>query len=292
MSEIEQATPEAARQLTDRIKTVVGVAWELIAEAFTSRAWAALGYGSWDKYCDSEFGSARLRLPREERQEVVGSLREAGLSMPAIAAATGLGYGTVHRELAGYPNGQPAGSDTGSPAVAAPEDVPGEAYPEGSQPTGSAPVTPPPAPTPPPVITGSDGRRYPASRPAQPPRPSAPPQPALVPVDADDDDEIITGEIVNEAEAALAEADARREAELDAEMNETAARFRRNFSAALARADDVWQFDVERIAELYSADFERDLRPWLAEMERWCQRVSDTVRRSRSGLRVVQGGVR
>jgi hypothetical protein len=75
-------------------------------------------------------------------------------------------------------------------------------------------------------------------------------------------------------------------------MEETAARFRRNFSAALARADDVWQFDVDRIAELYAASFERDLSPWLTEMERWCQRVNESIRRHRSGLRVVQGGVR
>jgi len=46
------------------------------------------------------------------------------------------------------------------------------------------------------------------------PRPPAPPQPALVTPDADDDDEIIDGRVVDEAEAALAEADAQREAEL------------------------------------------------------------------------------
>jgi hypothetical protein len=89
------------------------------------------------------------------------------------------------------------------------------------------------------------------------------------------------------ARAALAGDDARRQAELDAEMSGTAVRFRRNFSAALARADDVWQFDIDRIAELYAADFDRDLGPWLTEMEQWCQHVSDVVRR-KSGLRAVQ----
>ncbi|WKX00724.1 helix-turn-helix domain-containing protein [Rhodococcus aetherivorans] len=38
-------------------------------------------------------------LPREERQEVVASLRESGLSIRAIAAATGDHYSTISREL-------------------------------------------------------------------------------------------------------------------------------------------------------------------------------------------------
>jgi hypothetical protein len=39
-------------------------------------------------------------------------LRQEGLSIRVIAAATGLGYGTVHRELSGDPNGSP-GTVTG-----------------------------------------------------------------------------------------------------------------------------------------------------------------------------------
>lgn len=99
---------EQARSLTDRIKVAVEGTWHLITEAYTSRAWAALGYSSWDDYCTREFGTSRLRLPREDRDVTVASLRSSGLSIPAIAAATGLGYGTVQRSItAGYPNGQP-----------------------------------------------------------------------------------------------------------------------------------------------------------------------------------------
>lgn len=104
---IAAVTAEQARTLTDRIKVAVEGTWHLITEAYTSRAWAALGYSSWDDYCTREFGTSRLRLPREDRTETVGSLRDAGLSIPAIAAATGLGYGTVQRALtAPCPNGQ------------------------------------------------------------------------------------------------------------------------------------------------------------------------------------------
>jgi transposase-like protein len=43
--------------------------------------------------------AARLRLPREERQEVVASLRESGLSVRAIASAVGINKETVGRDL-------------------------------------------------------------------------------------------------------------------------------------------------------------------------------------------------
>lgn len=105
--------PGAARVLTDQIKVGVEAVWELVKQAYTQRAWSALGYDSWDEYCVGEFGTSRLRLPREERSEVVASLRESGLSIRAIASATGMGRGTVERELASVPNGTPDAAPVG-----------------------------------------------------------------------------------------------------------------------------------------------------------------------------------
>lgn len=100
-------TKAEARTLTDSIRAAVETVWELVVRAYTERAWDALGYASWDDYCGAEFDT-RIRLPREERREVVGSLRESGLSIRAIASATGMGRGTVERELqAVVPNGTP-----------------------------------------------------------------------------------------------------------------------------------------------------------------------------------------
>lgn len=82
------------------------------------------------------------------------------------------------------------------------------------------------------------------------------------------------------------------DAQLDAEMANTAARFRSNFSRAIASADDVWQFDLDRIADLYAATFERDLQPFLDEMTAWCGRVASACKRQRSGLRLISGGDR
>jgi hypothetical protein len=108
VNEIALPTHEEARALTDRIKIAVEGTWQLIREAYTSRTWTVLGYDTWDAYCTAEFGETRLRLPREERQGVVSSLRESGLSVRAIASAAGVGIGTVHRELttvSNVPNG-------------------------------------------------------------------------------------------------------------------------------------------------------------------------------------------
>ncbi|TXS13392.1 hypothetical protein EAO71_35755, partial [Streptomyces sp. ms191] len=111
--EIVLPTQEQARTLTDRIKIAVEGTWLLIQEAYTTRAWAALGYGTWDAYCNAEFGTARLRLPRKERQEVVASLRDSGLSTRAIASATGMDQKTVRNDLAA------SGEDFSSPVLGA-----------------------------------------------------------------------------------------------------------------------------------------------------------------------------
>lgn len=92
-------TASQARELTDRIKVGVEAIWELVKQAYQARAWVALGYDSWDDYCTREFGTSRIRLPREERQEVVASMREIGMSTRAISAATGADRNTVRSDL-------------------------------------------------------------------------------------------------------------------------------------------------------------------------------------------------
>ena len=96
-----------ARAITDQIKVGVEAVWHLITRAYTERAWTALGYKSWDDYCTREFGTSRLRLPREERSEVVSSLRESGLSIRAIASATNEPVMTVQNELSRVRNRTP-----------------------------------------------------------------------------------------------------------------------------------------------------------------------------------------
>lgn len=94
-------TVHDARVLTARIRESVAGVWDLIVEAYTSRAWTSLGYDSWDDYTRTEFDGVRIALPREDRREVVGSLRDAGLSTRAIASAIGVDDKTVRNDLAG-----------------------------------------------------------------------------------------------------------------------------------------------------------------------------------------------
>ncbi|WP_062906411.1 hypothetical protein [Mycobacterium avium] len=102
-SAVQVLDADQARVLTDQIKSRVDAVWELITQAYTRRAWAALGYESWDVYCIKEFGTARLRIPREERTEIVHSLRQAGLSLRAIESAAGVSRKTVIKDLAPPP---------------------------------------------------------------------------------------------------------------------------------------------------------------------------------------------
>jgi transposase-like protein len=97
--EIVQMSEGDARELTDMIRRTGEIMWSQIIRAYNGRAWAALGYSTWDDYCSTEFDGARIKLPREDRREVVASLREAGMSVRAIAAATGASKNTIAADV-------------------------------------------------------------------------------------------------------------------------------------------------------------------------------------------------
>jgi hypothetical protein len=92
-------TRATARRITDHIKLNTELLWDAIVTAYRGRVWEVLGYASWNEYTTSEFGTTRLRLPREQRAEVVASLRESGLSLRAIESATGISRKTVIKDL-------------------------------------------------------------------------------------------------------------------------------------------------------------------------------------------------
>lgn len=106
-SQSVELSASQARELTDRIKVGVEAIWELVKQAYQSRAWSVLGYESWDDYCTREFGTSRIRLPREERQEVVSSMREIGMSTRAIGAAVGVDQKTISNDLRREENSSP-----------------------------------------------------------------------------------------------------------------------------------------------------------------------------------------
>jgi hypothetical protein len=157
---LELLTAAEARALTDQIKVAVEGTWQLVQRAYVSRAWEALGYPSWDDYCTREFGTSRLRLPREERPEVVSSLREIGMSQRAIAAATGLSKGTVQNELkAGAQNRAPAPGNVTDLRDYRENRRPADEL-DGKDSDLEPEPSPAPAPAPSKRVTGTDGKRY------------------------------------------------------------------------------------------------------------------------------------
>ena len=101
-------TEADARELTDQIAEGLADVHSLIVQAWEGRVWEPLGYETWDAWIDANFRGLQLRPPREQRDEVVQSMREAGMSMRAISQATDLSYSTVQRVArAGDPNGSP-----------------------------------------------------------------------------------------------------------------------------------------------------------------------------------------
>lgn len=102
-----------ARELTDQIAEGLADVHSLIVQAWEGRVWEALGIETWDAWIDQNFRGLQLRPPREQREEVVLSMREAGMSVRAISRATDLGIGTIHRAAAGVPNGTPEQESVG-----------------------------------------------------------------------------------------------------------------------------------------------------------------------------------
>lgn len=52
---------EDARELTDRIRRMVGLLWELVTEAHERKAHKALGYATWKDYVAAEFQMSESR---------------------------------------------------------------------------------------------------------------------------------------------------------------------------------------------------------------------------------------
>lgn len=102
-----------ARTLTDRIKRVTVELWETVRQAWDGRAWEALNYDSWQAYCATEFDSAHLSLPKDERGRVVAMLSDAGMSTRAIAAAANVDRKTIDRDKAAGTNVPPKTSEQG-----------------------------------------------------------------------------------------------------------------------------------------------------------------------------------
>ena len=91
MSAVEPVcSAKEAQALTDQIRSAVANLWELLIEAHDRKAWAALGYPSFKRYVETEFGmtdrNARLLI---NQGRVIRELEAAsgGRGLPISANA-------------------------------------------------------------------------------------------------------------------------------------------------------------------------------------------------------------
>jgi hypothetical protein len=99
---VQAPTTEEARARADRIRVGMRVLaeWQTdVIAAYAARDWEALGYETWDAYLDGEYGEHRVRLPREQRREIVAGMSAAGMSSRAIGSAVGVDQSTVVRDI-------------------------------------------------------------------------------------------------------------------------------------------------------------------------------------------------
>lgn len=178
-----------ARRITERIRLTAFTAREsleklqaLVAEAQEGQAHVALGYASWTAYLADVLGDEPLRLPRDQRQQLVGYLAGEGMSTRAIAPIVGASQKTVDRDVRqvvsqmthvdpdtgevsdDYPSDATTGGEVTPPAeptvngADAGVEEPGEAV--------EALPTPPARP----AVTGLDGKTYQRPEPRKPQR--------------------------------------------------------------------------------------------------------------------------
>lgn len=124
---------DAARRITERIRrkaltirdNLEGLQ-RLVEEAKAGNVHQVLGYPSWTAYLSETLGSEPLRLPRDQRQELVGYLAGEGMSSRAIAPIAGVSQQQVVRdrqvthEVSPAPN--PEDEDTYSDLVIGDQD--------------------------------------------------------------------------------------------------------------------------------------------------------------------------
>ncbi|GFZ85271.1 hypothetical protein [Nesterenkonia alkaliphila] len=103
---------DEAREVIEEFKADVAALRVKMAAMWRGRIWIALGYNSWQECLDHEFQGIALRPSREEEQQVLMMLRDAGMSTRGIAAATDMDHSTVSRKLA---SSQPQGVASATP---------------------------------------------------------------------------------------------------------------------------------------------------------------------------------
>jgi hypothetical protein len=172
-----EAAVELDRRLRASVRSIadsIDLFTELVEQAQSGEIHEPLGFRSWPEYVtevvSSGLGDQLGKLHRDHRRQLVEVLLQSGMSKRSIAPAVGVGTTQIQRDTAAIQSQQQVAQDG------------------------------PPAPTLPTVITGRNGRQYPAKR---KPKPKPPPPPRSP---SDEERATVIAERVSERARGLAKA--------------------------------------------------------------------------------------
>lgn len=96
---LDELTLDDAKDLTHKLRNSLQHSSQLYITAWKHQVWKTLGYTSWEKYINGEFGDLRVALPKEQRTHTVIEMAEAGMPTRAISTTTGISKSSVNREI-------------------------------------------------------------------------------------------------------------------------------------------------------------------------------------------------
>jgi hypothetical protein len=96
---VEALAPDAARVLTERIKAAAGHVCLLLQEAHERRAWAALGYPTWEAYVRDEFHFSRRRSYELLEQARVLTMVKQIAELPDVPTISAYAAGQIKEHV-------------------------------------------------------------------------------------------------------------------------------------------------------------------------------------------------
>lgn len=282
-------TANEARASVTRAKTAGVTFAEEVVRQVEGRAWLSLGYVSWDDMRQEEYGDFAVMLPRAPRQELAAAMRRAGQTQQSIADTAGVSVDTIQRDLkaadavltgpiqtsrgerpATYATQTPAPADAGEadagaglalPVSPAMRGLTSESLPRGEAGTYSSDVDAvgalasevlAPAAASPDAVSQPAPEHEGSGRSLDAPRPQVSPLEAIV---------------------------------RDHEENSLSA-WRKNYMGAIARATQIFLWNVDDVAEKADHELMTELRRLVTDLDGYASRVEA----KRPGLTVLRGG--
>lgn len=251
---IEEFTEDEARAFVGRINASLHITGEMIIEAYDRRIWKSLGYRTWDDFTQLELGGPAMN-PAQRAVLAVG-LREAGMSLRAIASATGASHEQIRRDVAGVTNVTPQITGQDGKQYAATQ--PGRAAGADDREASGDPASIDSDPAAPCSDTGETADREAVDPPSAPTSPVSPIDPrsehptAGEPIQVDPRDRLITGA-----------------------------------AKAVVKSYELFMFDADELAAVNDPDLDRSIRELMGTIAPWWEAYKQAKPK---GLVAIPGG--